>query len=200
MIAYTNYTDNELTTLIHNGDEPAFAELYNRYWLELYDTAYMRLRNKEQVEDIIQDIFIKLWIRRAELQIQNPQAYLHTAVRFRVFNYVERKSAHESFYEPFESIAYSSSPADEKILEKELLDLVHAYIEALPDKRKQIFLMHIKENLSTKEIAERLNISQKTVQNQLATSMQGLHNKIAPIIIAIAAASALSSQAGGLSS
>ncbi len=50
--------------------------------------------------------------------------------------------------------------------------------------------MHIKENLSTKEIADRLNISQKTVQNQLATSMQGLHNKIAPIIIAIAAASA----------
>lgn len=198
MIAYANYTDNELTTLIHNGDEPAFAELYNRYWLELYDTAYRRLRNKEQVEDIIQDIFVKLWIRRAELQIENPQAYLHTAVRFRVFNYVERKTAHESFFEPFESIAYSTATADEKVLEKELLEVVEAYIEALPEKRKQIFLMHIKLNLSTQEIADRLKISQKTVQNQLATSMQGLHNKIAPIIIAIAAASA--SAAGGLSS
>ena len=193
MISYSAYTDNELTTLIHNGDEPAFAELYNRYWLELYDTAYMRLHNKEQVEDIIQDIFIKLWIRRAELQIENPQAYLHTAVRFRVFNYVERDLAHESFFEPFESIAFATSSADEKILEKELLDLVHAYIESLPDKRRKIFLMHIKENLTTKEIAERLNISQKTVQNQLATSMQGLHSKIAPVIIAIAAASVLSS-------
>ncbi|HMJ48172.1 MAG TPA: sigma-70 family RNA polymerase sigma factor [Ferruginibacter sp.] len=189
MIAYAGYTDNELTTLIHNGDEPAFAELYNRYWQELYDTAYRRLQNREQVKDIIQDIFVRLWIRRAELQIENPQAYLHTAVRFQVFKYVERESTHQSSFEPFESIAYSSFSADEKILQQELLDLVQAYIESLPGKRKQIFLMHIKENLSTKEIADRLNISQKTVQNQLATSMQGLHNKIAPIIIAIAAAS-----------
>jgi len=198
MIAYASYTDNELTTLIHNGDEPAFAELYNRYWLELYDTAYRRLRNKEQVEDIIQDIFVRLWIRRAELQIENPQAYLHTAVRFQVFKFVERDSTSRSFFEPFDSMAYSSSTADEKVLEKELLEVVEAYIEALPEKRKQIFLMHIKLNLSTQEIADRLNISQKTVQNQLATSMQGLHNKIAPIIIAIAAASA--SAPGGLSS
>jgi len=195
MIAYAGYTDNELTNLIHNGDEPAFAELYNRYWLELYDTAYRRLKNKEQVEDIIQDIFVKLWVRRAELQIQNPQAYLHTAVRFRVFNYVERGEAHSSFYEPFEEMAHSQSTADGKILEKELLDLVQAYIDSLPAKRKQIFLMHIKENLSTKEIAERLNISQKTVQNQLGTAMQDLHTRIAPIIVAIAVASA----AGGSS-
>ena len=73
------------------------------------------------------------------------------------------------------------------LLEKELLDLVQSYINSLPEKRKQIFLLHIKDNLSTKEIAERLNISQKTVQNQLGTSMQGLHTRIAPIIIAIAA-------------
>lgn len=190
MLAYANYTDNELTTLIHDGDEPAFAELYNRYWLELYDVAYKRLRNKEQVEDIIQDVFVKLWIRRAELQIENPQAYLHTAVRFRVFNYVERDAVHQSFFEPFDAMAQSPSGADERVLEKELLDLVQAYIESLPAKRKQIFLMHIKENLSTKEIAERLNISQKTVQNQLGTTMQDLHNRIAPIIIAIATASA----------
>lgn len=190
MREYNSYTDSELTTLIHQGDEPAFAELYNRYWLELYDTAYMRLRNKEQVEDIIQDIFVRLWIRRAELEIENPQAYLHTAVRFRVLNYVERGAAHESFFEPFEAMAHSSSSADGRVLEKELLDLVQAYIESLPEKRKQIFLLHVKENLSTKEIAERLNISQKTVQNQLGTTMQGLHTRIAPIIIAIAAASA----------
>ena len=187
MDVYNSYSDNELSRLLHQGDEPAFAELYNRYWLELYDTAYQRLKNKEQVEDIIQDVFVKLWIRRAELQIENAQAYLHTAIRFRVFNYVERDAVHESFFEPFETMAFSSCTADEKVLEKELLDLVQAYIEALPEKRKQIFLLHIRDNLSTKEIAERLNISQKTVQNQLGTAMQNLHTRIAPILIAIAA-------------
>ncbi len=187
MIAYANYTDTELTALISQGDKPAFGELYNRYWLELYDKAYQRLKNKEQVEDIIQDVFVKLWIKRAEMHIQNAQAYLHTAIRFRVLNYVERSTGPKSFLDPFDSIAYSPA-ADELIIEKELLALVQAYIEALPDKRRKIFLMHVKENLSTREIAERLNISQKTVQNQLATSMHGLHQKIAPIIIALAAA------------
>ena len=187
MVVYNSYTDNELSRLLHQGDEPAFAELYNRYWLELYNTAYQRLKNKEQVEDIIQDVFVKLWIRRAEIQIENAQAYLHTAIRFRVFNYVEREAVHESFFEPFETIGFSSSTADEKVLEKELLDLVYAYINTLPEKRKQIFLLYIKDNLSTREIAERLNISQKTVQNQLGTAMQNLHTRIAPILIAIAA-------------
>lgn len=192
MLVYNSYTDNELTQLIQQGDEPAFVELYNRYWLELYNTAYQRLKNKEQVEDIIQDVFVKLWIRRAELQIENAQAYLHTAIRFRVFNYVERETVHESFFEPFETIGFSSSIADEKIREKELLNLMQTYIGALPGKRKQIFLLHLKDNLSTREIAERLNISQKTVQNQLRTAMQDLHIRITPIIIAIAAAQFIS--------
>ena len=186
MIAYANYTDTELTTLIAEGDKPAFAELYNRYWLELYNKAYQRLQNKEQVEDIIQDVFVKLWVRRAEVTIDNVQAYLHTAIRFGILNYMERKTGPKSFLDLFDAIAYSPA-ADEVILEKELLVLISAYIDSLPNKRQKIFLMHMKENLSTLEIAERLNISQKTVQNQLATSMQGLHKKIAPIFIAIAA-------------
>lgn len=187
MKAYDSYSDNELVTLLQQGSEESFAEIYNRYWVELYDAAYQRLKNKEQVEDIIQDVFVKLWIRRAELNINNAQAYLHTAIRFRVFNYVERENVHESFFEPFESIVSPHQSADERVLEKELLDLVQAYIESLPRKRKEIFLLHTRDNLSTKEIAERLNISQKTVQNQLGTTMQGLHNKIIPVIVAMAA-------------
>lgn len=187
MNKYQHYTDTDIVGLVQKGDEPAFAELYNRYWLELYDAAYKRLKNKEQVEDIIQDVFVKLWIRRAELHIENPQSYLHTAIRFRVFNYLERDASHASFFEPFEEMALSTDRTDGKVLEKELLDLVYSYIETLPAKRKEIFLLHLKENLSTKEIAERLHLSQKTVQNQLGTAMQGLHGKIAPLIIAIAA-------------
>ena len=187
MISYDLYTDNELTTLLQQGNESAFAELYNRYWLELYDTAYHRLKNKEQIEDIIQDVFEKLWIRRAELHIENAQAYLHTAIRFRIFNYAERNAAHESFFEPFESIAFTPAGADEKILEKELIDLLNAYIESLPKKRRNIFLLRIRHNLTTKEIASRLKVSQKTVQNQLGTTMQNLYTRIAPVIIFLAA-------------
>jgi len=188
MKAYDSYSDNELVTLLQQGSEESFAEIYNRYWVELYDAAYQRLKNKEQVEDIIQDVFVKLWIRRAELNINNAQAYLHTAIRFRVFNYVERDLVNESFFEPFEAMATSGLTADQNVLEKELLDLVQSYIEALPQKRKEIFLLHTRDNLSTKEIAERLNISQKTVQNQLGITMQGLHKKIIPLILAMAAA------------
>lgn len=188
VIVYKTYSDNDIISHLQKGDETAFAELYHRYWLELYDAAYKRLKNKEQVEDIIQDVFLKLWIRRSELNIENPKSYLHTAIRFRVFNYLERDARSTAFFEPFTSLAFTSESADGNVLEKELISLIDSYIECLPRKRKEIFLLYTRDNLSTNEIASRLNISQKTVQNQLGTAIDGLHARIAPVIIALIAA------------
>ncbi|WP_315816158.1 sigma-70 family RNA polymerase sigma factor [Paraflavitalea speifideaquila] len=68
--------------------------------------------------------------------------------------------------------------ADNAVVEKELQDLATAWLNTLPPKRKEIFLLYFRENLSTKEIAERLNISQKTVQNQIGTSSKALRKKL----------------------
>lgn len=185
MVPDVVYTDKVLLDLLVQDDRNAFTILYRRYWMSLYDAAWKRLKNPQQAEDIVQDIFISLWTRRAELAIDNLPAYLHTAVRFRVLNYVERDLAATAFYEPFEAITATTATADGSLIEKELAGLVQAYIESLPEKRRAIFLLHLKENLSTKEIADRLQISQKTVQNQLGTALKGLHTRLAPVLAGI---------------
>jgi RNA polymerase sigma-70 factor (family 1) len=179
----TPNNDNELLVLLAQDNRNAFELLYRRYWLELYDAAYQRLKNNQQAEDIVQDIFVNLWIRRDLVKIENLRAYLHAAVRFRVLNYVQRDLASEAFYEPFEAIASYQSGADGILLEKEMMQLVLLYADTLPEKRRQIFLMRLNENLSTREIADQLRISQKTVQNQLGTAIHGLRAHISPLLI-----------------
>jgi RNA polymerase sigma-70 factor (ECF subfamily) len=186
-----SFTGQQLLSQMRNNDRNAFEAIYRQYWNELYNAAYRRLKNTEQAEDIVQEIFIRFWERRSDLQVENLTAYLHTAVRNRVYNYITRNMVKESFYEPFESIAIYTASADTMIIEKELLQLADAYIEALPRKRQRIFALYFNEDLSTAEIAGRLQISKKTVQNQLRIALNGLRTHILPIIFALVFSSLL---------
>jgi DNA-directed RNA polymerase specialized sigma24 family protein len=78
--------DQELIILIKQDDSNAFTKIYQKYWQELYNAAYKRNRNREQCQDIVQNVFTDLWNRRMALTIDNLQAFLHTAVRFQVFH------------------------------------------------------------------------------------------------------------------
>lgn len=180
-------TDELLFQYVKSGDKSAFDELYHRHWMSLYDAAYKRLNNKEQAEDIVQEIFIRLWVRRQELVIDKVAAYLHTAVRYKVLSYFTRHKEASSFYEPFETMLMETDTPEQHLMAKELLELVYDYAETLSDRKKQIFLLHIKNKLSTKEIAEVLGITQKSVQNQLGPTLQGLRKSLIPLILAIIA-------------
>lgn len=179
------FTEQQLLFLLAESDKEAFSIIYRKYWNELYCEAYKRLRNKEQAEDIVEEIFINLWERRANSQIENLSAYLHTVVRYKVYNYVTRSKVSEAFYDPFETLIATSTSADAAIIGKELEQLVYAYIATLPQKRKRIFNLYFDENLSTREISTRLNISQKTVQNQLGTAINGLRAHLLPVLICL---------------
>jgi len=178
-----SFTDQQLLNLIAEDDEHAFKDIYSRYWKSLYDTAFKRLKNSNQSQDIVQDVFIGLWERRLDLQIRDLAAYLHTAVRYRVYNYVSRNLATEAFFEPFEAVVIYSAGADEMLIEKELFQLAKAYIATLPKKRKQIFMLYTQENLTTTEIARKLHISRKTVQNQLSNAIGGLKAHLLPALL-----------------
>jgi RNA polymerase sigma-70 factor (ECF subfamily) len=187
MSLYEAYTDEHLLLCIQNGEESAFDELYGRYWRPLYVAASRRLENGQQAEDIVQEIFIRLWSRRHDLNIDNMAAYLHTAVRYRVLSYVTRHKTTAAFYEPFETMLGGSDTPEECLMAKELLELVYAYAETLSDRKKQIFMLHVKGSRSTKEIAETLGITQKSVQNQLGAAMHGLRRTIIPVVTTILA-------------
>lgn len=181
MPGYSTYNDAALLDLLKSGDTEAFTEIYERYWEGLYDKAWQRLKNSQQVEDILQEVFLKFWQRREELSVDNLPAYLHTAVKFKILNYFHRDLARESMLEPFETIIQPGS-CDSLVREKDLYRLLELYIASLPAKRREIFLLYLNGQLTAKEIAEQLDISTDNVQNQLRTSINGFQAQIATML------------------
>jgi RNA polymerase sigma-70 factor (family 1) len=179
------YTDEELVCRLQQGDRAAFENIYKRYWPLLYTIAFRRLFDKERAEDVLQEVFARLWVKREGLAIHHLKAYLSGMVRYEVIRLLTRTPAATVFFEPFESLLLEAETPDEKIIAKELYEWVFRYADTLPPKKKEIFLLHIGYKYSTKEIAEKLEISQKTVQNQLGSALQGLRTGLTPLILAI---------------
>jgi RNA polymerase sigma-70 factor (ECF subfamily) len=183
MSFYKNHTEQELTALLREGSEPAFVEIYRRNWQRMYNTAYKRLKDPFQCEDLVQNIFTDLWEKRTEILINNLQAYLQTAVRFQVIKYSTRTSNVSHFADILETTLASAGNTDDPIIENELLELVRLWVAALPEKRREIFILYYMEEHPSDRIAELLGISQKTVQNQLATAANALRSQLSKVFL-----------------
>ncbi|HYH55979.1 MAG TPA: sigma factor, partial [Anseongella sp.] len=95
---YEKLSDDALIGLLKREDVAAFAEIYNRYWSRLYSAAYKRLPSREACQEIIQDLFTSFWIGRRTLQLRSSlEAYLVTAVRYKVFNHIEKELVRRSY-------------------------------------------------------------------------------------------------------
>lgn len=181
------YNDMALVSMLRQGDIVAFDAIYKKYIIVLLDIAYKRLGDKSLSEDLVQNVFMRLWHRRDQICIDNLTAYLHTSVRYEVLNHVTRNKALYGLNEPFELIMTASETADERILSRDILKLVVAFAETLPPKRKEVFLRYIRLQHSTGEIAQQMNISQKTVQKHLKIALNDFKTQIVPAIIALLA-------------
>lgn len=167
----------QLWNAVQSGSYEAFDELMRRYWQPVFNNAYKRVQSMDVCEDLVQDLFLNLWLKRESLDIINPEAYLMTAIRYRVYSYFSRNSFSKDMLELFEDIT-GTRDSDSKLRVSELQKLVRAWIETLPSKRQKIFSLYLEKHLSTSEIALELNISQKTVQNQLNRSMPDLRSRL----------------------
>ncbi|MBS1531922.1 MAG: sigma-70 family RNA polymerase sigma factor [Bacteroidetes bacterium] len=177
-----SYRDDELVTLLTEGDEAAFSEIYERYWLKLYNESHKRLKDEALCADVIQDVFTDLWLNRECREIENIAAYLYTAVRYRIFALYKKDKHINAFIEPIEFIAASASDPDSIFFEKEIRECIEIWLKLQPEKRKQVFAMKFGQDLSTREISEILHVSQKTVQNQFATSLKQLRVHLGKMI------------------
>ncbi|WP_316818784.1 RNA polymerase sigma factor [Pedobacter nyackensis] len=182
MISYESLADLKLINLIKSGDEMAFDETYKRYWRKLYSEAYKRLRNAELCEEVIQDVFADFWVKREQKEIEQLFPYLVTAVRYQVYMLYKKGKSMPVFEEPLEHMAQESLQADSLFYEKELKESINVWLDLQPEKRREIFNMRFMQDLSTKEIAEILGISQKTVQNQLLTATASLRNALGKVV------------------
>jgi RNA polymerase sigma-70 factor (ECF subfamily) len=170
-------TDQQLWNAIVDDDFRAFNVLFKRYWKKLFMTAYTFLKDKDACEEIIQDIFVYLWNNRRRLAIESFPKYLATTTRHKVYNYLRSvKSSHITYVEDLNdtSEGFCINQGDENIRQHELDQQLHSYLDLLPNRCKEIFVMSRLEHFSNEEIAARLHISKRTVENQVTTALKKL--------------------------
>lgn len=159
---------------IELGNEQAFKLLFESHWEKVYAEAYKRLKNSDDAQDVVQEIFTHIWMNRHSLNIQNVEAYLHIAVRNRVIKLLSKQKPVHSFFDLLETIPEKACAADSNILWKELYRAYENLLQTLPPKRQEIFKMRYQDGLSTKDIATQLGIKRKTIQNQLGKAIDTL--------------------------
>ncbi len=175
-MALHNQNDTELWELVTQGNGNAFRLLFDQYWEKLYRYAFNRLRSEADAQDVVQEVMINLWMRRSRIVIETTiAAYLHAAVQYEVLAQLSRtlKNAHRKA-EIEKNILPGFISQSDPLLLKELLAVVEIEVSRLPGKMQQVYRLSQEENLSVKEIARRLDLSEQTVRNQLNTSYQKL--------------------------
>jgi RNA polymerase sigma-70 factor (ECF subfamily) len=170
----TAIKDEELLQKISQGCMYSFNTLYDSYWESAYSSAYKRLKDPDQAKDIVQEIFTYLWCKRETIRIDNLPAYLHIAIRNRVFKHIAKQKSSSKFFSNLASCPVLYLQTDSNLLEKEFYKAYRILLDTLSPKKKHIFQLRFEEELSTKDIANQLQLSRKTVQNQLTKTVQYL--------------------------
>lgn len=170
--------DQELLLQLSEGSKHAFDILYNRYWKLVFNTAFKRLEDMERAQDIVQDVFVQLWISGTTVSIKNLPAYLNVAARNGVFKHLEKEGKYTALPDSVAELEGTFGAADANILHAEFLEAFNQLIEKLPAQQRLIFKMRFEEDLSSQEIADKLQISPKTVRNQLGKALNTLRTSL----------------------
>lgn len=168
-------SDHELVNRIRHDDQQALSLLFHRYYAFLCDFSFQFLRNVALTQEVVSDVFLKLWIGRQQLAVeQSVRAYLYRAVKNQSLNYLQRESSFrdESLSPTHHQRAVSSYTPEQELFYQESLKNVEAIIEQMPPQRQLIFRLNRFNGLKYQEIAEVLSISVHTVQNQMVKAVQ----------------------------
>lgn len=172
--------DNELFARICQKDQKAFEQLYKTHYKRLLILAYQYVRNEETAEEIVNDVLMKIWMDAPRLNIaQALRPYLSRSVINRSLNVIRqqnRQMVRQDQYQ-VDTIGLGETEDQARILENQLLKL-EKVLEGLPPQCKKILMMSKFEKCRQQEIADRLNISIKTVKNQLTIGFEKIRKAI----------------------
>lgn len=184
MVNYSTCPDNELVLLLKEGNDAAFREIYLRYDKLLYLYAYKKLRNREEAKDVVQDVFTWLLNNRTEICLTGSlSGYLYKAVLHKIFDIFKHKGIIRKYAESGEHhIEINPTETDYLIREKDIIALIEHEIAAMPSKMREIYILKRKNFLSTKEIAQQLEISEHTVSTQLKRALKHLRVKLGILV------------------
>ncbi|GAB4050213.1 RNA polymerase sigma factor [Spirosoma litoris] len=160
------------------GDRAAFAKVYQHYRTPALKFSLSLLKDKEEAENMVHDVFIKIWEKRALINPElNFSSYLFTCLRNMIFDYLKQLEKSQLLRQRYMERMERTTEDDQDELETRYIAL-HKAINALSEKRKLILLLNVEGGKSYQEIAESLRISKNTVKNQLVKAKQLLRDRV----------------------
>jgi RNA polymerase sigma-70 factor, ECF subfamily len=176
-----NKSNTELVKLLRKGDMAAFDAVYNKYCHKLHEFVLMYLKQEEDAEEIVQEVFIKIWESRGNIDVYASfESFLFTVAYNATMSLLRKRVSETKSREYLKSLQQidSAEQVIDEIQFKELNHKVQSLLKQLTPRQKEIYLLSRDEGLTHKEIAQKLNISESTVNNHLVTTLKYLKSHI----------------------
>ncbi len=168
--------ETELFAELAEGNERAFETIYHHYNKRLAPFVDKMVRSPELAEEIVQDIFVQLWLNRRLLaNVSHPTSYLFNIATNKTLDYLKKIANNVKLMDRIatRSTEYTNE-TEERIIFRESAEIIEMAVAALPAQRKLIYHLSRSEGLTHEQIAERLNISRHTVKNQMVNALKSI--------------------------
>jgi RNA polymerase sigma-70 factor (family 1) len=180
LLNLNNHTsDHDLMENLQKGDPEAFDLIFKRYGDRLYGFAFKYLKSREEAEELVQDVFLKIWENRKNLKQEGTlRSYLFTISYHNMCRLFRRRNYQEKLARELVHSGEETISIDEKIDYRSVMEQVDQLIEQLPARQKEIFILSRKEGKSSKEIAEELKIVPGTVDNHISEALKFIRKQL----------------------
>ena len=178
MLNPTFDTDQQILEHLAKSDVRAFDFLYEKYFSKLYGAAYKRLQNRELTEEVVQELFISLWERRAVLSISTTiENYLFSSIKYLIIAQYKKNNLFEKYSNSLNPAADNDNFTEQIVAFDELNEAYQIALKLLPERCREVFLLK-RTGLSQREISEKMDISEKTVENQMTKALKVLREAL----------------------
>ena len=185
MLNSTFNTDQQILEHLAKNDVRAFDFLYNKYFSKLYGAVYKRLQNRELTEEVVQELFISLWERRGVLTISTTiETYLFSSVKYLVIAQYKKNNLFEKYSNSLNPEVDDTNFTEQVIAFDELNAAYQNSLKLLPERCREIFLLK-RTGLSQREISEKMDISEKTVENQMTKALKFLREALSDYTVLV---------------
>lgn len=174
------HNEKELLHLVAQNSEYAFAILVDHYHKKVYSTALHLLKDPVQAEEVVQDIFLKLWLKRAEAEgLGNLGSYIAAMTRNQVFDHFKKKAYEVQYKKEIGSQEDLVDNADHRVRSFQLSQIIQRAVNRLPARQKQVYELSRVQGLTMEEIARTLSISKSTAKGHLTAALQSIREYLA---------------------